>query len=47
MCSVTAKDLLAVAEGKITEEGLLWNVDVGLQYLESWLRGWDVSLFTT
>ena len=37
--SVTAKDLLAVAEGKITEEGLLWNVDVGLQYLESWLRG--------
>ena len=37
--SVTAKDLLAVAEGKITEEGLLWNVDVGLQYMESWLRG--------
>ena len=36
---VTAKDLLAVTEGKITEEGLRWNVDVGLQYLESWLRG--------
>lgn len=36
---VTAKDLLAVPEGKITEEGLRWNVDVGLQYLESWLRG--------
>jgi malate synthase len=37
--SVTAKDLLAVPEGKITEEGLRWNIDVGLQYLESWLRG--------
>jgi len=37
--SVTAKDLLAVAEGKVTEEGLLWNIDVGLQYMESWLRG--------
>jgi len=36
---VTAKDLLAVPEGQITEEGLRWNVDVGLQYLESWLRG--------
>jgi len=36
---VTAKDLLAVTEGNITEEGLRWNIDVGLQYLESWLRG--------
>jgi malate synthase len=36
---VSAKDLLAVTEGKITEEGLKWNIDVGLQYLESWLRG--------
>jgi len=36
---VTARDLLAVTEGKITEEGLKWNIDVGLQYLESWLRG--------
>jgi malate synthase len=36
---VTAKDLLAVPEGQITEEGLRWNIDVGLQYLESWLRG--------
>jgi len=34
-----AKDLLRVPEGKITEEGLRWNIDVGLQYLESWLRG--------
>jgi malate synthase len=36
---VSATDLLAVTEGKITEEGLRWNIDVGLQYLESWLRG--------
>jgi len=36
---VTAQDLLAVTEGKITEQGLKWNIDVGLQYLESWLRG--------
>lgn len=36
---VTAKDLLTVPEGSITEEGLRRNIDVGLQYLESWLRG--------
>ena len=36
---VTARDLLAVTKGEITEDGLKWNVDVGLQYLESWLRG--------
>jgi len=36
---VTAKDLLAVPEGTITEQGLRWNIDVGLQYLEAWLRG--------
>jgi malate synthase len=36
---VTPKDLLDVTEGKISEEGLRWNIDVGLQYLESWLRG--------
>jgi malate synthase len=36
---VTAKDLLTPAEGTITEAGLRWNIDVGLQYLEAWLRG--------
>jgi malate synthase len=36
---ITAKDLLSVPKGEITEEGLRWNIDVGLQYLESWLRG--------
>ena len=28
-----------VPEGSITEEGLRINCDVGIQYLESWLRG--------
>jgi malate synthase len=37
--NVTAKDLLAVPEGQITEAGLRWNIDVGIQYLEAWLRG--------
>ena len=36
---VTAADLLAVPDGEITEAGLRTNVDVGIQYLESWLRG--------
>jgi len=37
--AITAQDLLKVTEGDITEEGLRINVDVGIQYLESWLRG--------
>jgi malate synthase len=36
---VTREDLLRVPEGEITEKGLKLNVDVGIQYLESWLRG--------
>jgi malate synthase len=36
---VTAKDLLAIPQGTITEAGLRLNVDVGIQYLEAWLRG--------
>jgi len=36
---VTAKDLLQVPTGTITEAGLRWNIDVGLQYVEAWLRG--------
>ncbi|MEO8048847.1 MAG: malate synthase A [Acidobacteriota bacterium] len=36
---ITAKDLLTPTEGTITEAGLRWNIDVGLQYLEAWLRG--------
>ena len=37
--AVRAQDLLAVPKGEITEAGLRWNIDVGLQYLHSWLRG--------
>jgi malate synthase len=36
---VKAKDLIEVPKGDITEEGLRWNIDVGLQYLHSWLGG--------
>jgi malate synthase len=36
---VTAQDLLAVPQGDITEEGLRLNIDVGLQYVHSWLQG--------
>jgi malate synthase len=36
---ITAADLLKVPEGEISEAGLRLNINVGLQYLESWLRG--------
>jgi malate synthase len=36
---VAAGDLLTVPDGAISEAGLRTNVDVGIQYLESWLRG--------
>jgi malate synthase len=36
---VQPKDLLEVPSGDITDAGLRWNIDVGLQYLHSWLRG--------
>ncbi|HEX6980573.1 MAG TPA: malate synthase A [Alphaproteobacteria bacterium] len=36
---VTAADLLKVPEGPITEAGLRQNVNVGIGYIEAWLRG--------
>ena len=36
---ISQKDLLKVPAGDITEQGLRLNIDVGIQYLESWLRG--------
>ncbi len=36
---VTARDLLWVPKGDITEAGLRQNVNVGVQYLEAWLNG--------
>ncbi len=37
--AVSAADLLAIPKGAITEQGVRTNIDVGLQYLEAWLRG--------
>ena len=39
--SVSADDLLSVPQtpGEITEDGLRLNVNVGIQYISSWLRG--------
>jgi malate synthase len=37
--AVTAADLLAVPQGTITERGLRHNLNVGVLYLEAWLRG--------
>src|SRR5579864_418302 len=36
---ISAQDLLKVPTGEITEQGLRLNVDVGIQYIEAWLRG--------
>lgn len=36
---VTVKDLLAVPDGNITEQGLRLNIDVSIQYMEAWLNG--------
>ena len=37
--NVTAKDLLEVPKGEITETGLRHNINVAVQYLEAWLNG--------
>jgi malate synthase len=36
---VVASDLLAVPKGTITEAGLRQNLNVGIGYIEAWLRG--------
>lgn len=36
---VSAKDLVEVPKGFITEKGLRLNINVGILYIESWLRG--------
>ncbi len=36
---VTAADLLAPLHGPITENGVRWNLHVGVRYLEAWLGG--------
>jgi len=37
--NVSTEDLLALPVGTITLEGLKTNIDVGIQYIEAWLRG--------
>jgi len=37
--NVTQQDLIKCPEGKITEEGLRKNINIGIQYIENWLRG--------
>jgi malate synthase len=37
--NVTASDLLKVPAGDITEAGVRQNVNVGILYMEAWLRG--------
>jgi len=36
---ISAKDLLAIPEGSITEAGLRGNISVALQYIAAWLGG--------
>jgi malate synthase len=36
---IAAADLLKLPQGKITEVGLRANINIGLGYVESWLRG--------
>jgi len=38
--TITENDLLEIPRGRLTEEGFIRNVDVALQYIESWLRGY-------
>jgi malate synthase len=36
---INENDLVEIPLGRITEEGFVRNVDVAMQYIESWLRG--------
>ena len=36
---ITTSDLLRVPDGAITEAGIRTNLSVGVQYIDSWLRG--------
>ncbi|MGJ3238976.1 MAG: malate synthase A [Anaerolineae bacterium] len=37
--TITASDLVQMPQGTITEQGVQHNLKVGIQYVESWLRG--------
>lgn len=36
---ISEEDLIAIPKGTITEEGIRKNINVGILYLEAWLRG--------
>lgn len=36
---ITEEELIAIPKGTITEEGIRKNINVGILYIESWLRG--------
>lgn len=36
---VASQDLLKVPSGEITDAGIRMNIDIGVRYLEAWLRG--------
>ncbi len=36
---ITKNHLVEIPRGRLTEEGFVRNIDVALQYIESWLRG--------
>jgi malate synthase len=36
---ISERDLVEIPRGQLSEEGFVRNVDVALQYIESWLRG--------
>nr|WP_245833697.1 malate synthase A [Nonlabens spongiae] len=43
---ITESDLVALPEGTITEDGVRKNINVGILYLEAWLRGYGaVALY--
>jgi malate synthase len=37
--TVSERDLVEIPRGQLTEEGFVRNIDVAMQYIESWLRG--------
>jgi malate synthase len=37
--NITSDDLLAIPKGQISEKGMRTNINVALQYIESWLNG--------
>jgi len=44
--NITEKDLVALPKGTVTEQGIRKNINVGILYIEAWLRGYGaVALY--